>query len=89
MPTWDMRPALLLPLTLFHKVRLVGDRCRVGAMLGNEFATKGGVGSASVDLGDGLIVSALMVVNAVGDVIDENGQILAGLSEIHLTRLHS
>jgi L-aminopeptidase/D-esterase-like protein len=56
-----------------------GTGCRVGAMLGNAFATKGGVGSASVDLGDGLIVAALMVVNAVGDVIDEHGQIIAGL----------
>jgi L-aminopeptidase/D-esterase-like protein len=58
-----------------------GTGCRVGGMLGNEFATKGGVGSASVDLGDGLIVAALMVVNAVGDVVDEEGQIIAGLRQ--------
>lgn len=56
-----------------------GTGCRVGAMHGNEFATKGGVGSASIDLGGGLIVAALAVVNAVGDVTDEDGAIIAGL----------
>lgn len=58
-----------------------GTGCRVGGMLGNALATKGGVGSASIDLGDGLIVAALMVVNAVGDVVDEQGQIIAGLRQ--------
>jgi L-aminopeptidase/D-esterase-like protein len=58
-----------------------GTGCRIGAMMGNEFATKGGLGSASVDLGDGLIVAALMVVNAVGDVIAEDGSIMAGLRQ--------
>lgn len=58
-----------------------GTGCVVGAMLGNEFATKGGIGSASLDLGDGLIVAALMAVNAVGDVVDETGQIIAGVRQ--------
>ncbi len=57
----------------------VGTGCRVCAMLGNEFATKGGIGSAAVDLGNGLIVAALVAVNAVGEVVDEQGGILAGL----------
>jgi L-aminopeptidase/D-esterase-like protein len=56
-----------------------GTGCRVGAMLGNELATKGGIGSASVDLGDGLMVAALCAVNAIGDVVDEAGEILGGL----------
>lgn len=56
-----------------------GTGCRVGAMMGNELATKGGIGSAAVDLGDGLIVAALCAVNAVGDVVDEQGQIIGGL----------
>ncbi len=56
-----------------------GTGCRIGALMGNELATKGGVGSASVDLGGGLIVAALCAVNAVGDVVDEDGQILGGL----------
>jgi L-aminopeptidase/D-esterase-like protein len=58
-----------------------GTGCRIGAMRGNDYASKGGIGSASVDLGDGLIVAALMAVNAVGDVIDEGGQIIAGLRD--------
>jgi L-aminopeptidase/D-esterase-like protein len=58
-----------------------GTGCRIGSMMGNDFATKGGLGSASIDLGDGLIVAALMVVNAVGDILDEEGRIIAGLRQ--------
>jgi L-aminopeptidase/D-esterase-like protein len=58
-----------------------GTGCRIGAMRGNEYASKGGIGSASVDLGDGLVVAALVAVNAVGDVIDEDGEIIAGLRD--------
>lgn len=58
-----------------------GTGCRIGAMMGNELASKGGIGSASIDLGDGLIVSALVAVNAVGDIIDEKGEIFAGLRQ--------
>src|SRR5687768_15727232 len=58
-----------------------GTGCRIGALLGSEFATKGGTGSAAVDLGDGLIVAALCVTNAVGDVIDERGEIIGGLRQ--------
>lgn len=57
----------------------VGTGCRVGALAGNAQATKGGLGSAAVYLPNGLIVAALFAVNAVGDILDENGQILAGL----------
>jgi len=56
-----------------------GTGARIGAMFGNERASKGGIGSASIELDNGLIISALMAVNAVGDVIDEDGRILAGL----------
>jgi L-aminopeptidase/D-esterase-like protein len=42
-------------------------------------ATKSGIGTASVDLGGGVIVGAIIAVNAVGDVIDPHtGAILAG-----------
>ena len=55
-----------------------GTGATVGKTMGREHATKGGVGTASVDL-DGLVVGALAVVNAVGDVVDpETGQVLAG-----------
>lgn len=41
-------------------------------------AMKGGVGSARVDLGGGIVVCALSVVNAVGNVVLPSGEILAG-----------
>ncbi len=55
-----------------------GTGARVGMYLGPNFGCKSGLGSALIDLGDGLKVAALFVVNALGDVIDEQGQILAG-----------
>ncbi len=58
-----------------------GTGCRIGAMIGNELATKGGIGSAILRFDDGLIVAALVAVNAVGSVLDENGQIIAGLRQ--------
>jgi L-aminopeptidase/D-esterase-like protein len=57
----------------------VGTGCRVGAILGPGKATKSGVGTASADLGGGLVVGAIVAVNAFGDVVDPNtGEILAG-----------
>jgi L-aminopeptidase/D-esterase-like protein len=56
-----------------------GTGASCGKFMGNEMSTKGGIGSACVDLGDGLLVAALVAVNAVGDIIDESGQIMAGL----------
>jgi L-aminopeptidase/D-esterase-like protein len=49
--------------------------------MGNDYATKGGVGCASILLEGGLIVAALCVVNAVGDVVDEQGHIIAGVRQ--------
>ncbi len=56
-----------------------GTGARIAAMLGNERASKGGLGSAAIELPNGLIVAALMAVNAVGNVVDTDGQIIAGL----------
>jgi L-aminopeptidase/D-esterase-like protein len=56
-----------------------GTGASVGKMFGIDRASKGGIGSATVELDNGLIISALMAVNAVGDIIDEHGQILAGI----------
>ncbi len=56
-----------------------GAGAKIGGALGATFATKGGIGSVSIDLGSGLIVAALIAVNAAGDVMDERGQIIAGL----------
>ena len=54
-----------------------GAGTTVGKWKGTEFWMKGGLGSASAEQ-SGLIVGALAVVNAVGDIINENGTILAG-----------
>ncbi len=56
-----------------------GTGARIAALFGNERASKGGSGSASVMLPGGLIVAALMAVNPVGNVIGADGEILAGL----------
>lgn len=60
-----------------------GTGARVAAIRGNERASKGGIGSAAIELSNGLIVAALMAVNAVGNVIDENGRVIAGLRSAH------
>ena len=55
----------------------VGTGATVGKVMGPERAMKGGVGSWSIRLYDGAIVGALVVVNALGDVVNEGGEILA------------
>lgn len=56
-----------------------GTGATVGKVLGPERAMKGGLGSASVGRSGGLVVAALAVVNAFGDVRDPStGEILAG-----------
>ncbi|MDR5709108.1 MAG: P1 family peptidase [Armatimonadota bacterium] len=55
-----------------------GTGATVGKLLGPAGAMKGGVGSWSVRLAGDVVVGALMVVNAVGDVVAEDGTILAG-----------
>jgi L-aminopeptidase/D-esterase-like protein len=57
----------------------VGTGAAVGAILGASHRTKSGVGTASIDIGAGVIVGALVAVNAFGDVVDpDTGRILAG-----------
>jgi L-aminopeptidase/D-esterase-like protein len=47
--------------------------------LGGGKAMKGGIGTASIALANGLVVAALVAVNCVGDVIDPaTGKIVAG-----------
>jgi len=56
-----------------------GTGATVGKILGMRQAMKSGVGSFTVTLGGGVMVSALVVVNAFGDVRDPaTGKILAG-----------
>lgn len=64
-----------------------GTGATVGKIFGMQQATKSGIGSASVDLGGGLIVGAMIAVNAYGDIIDpESGRILAGARAISLDK---
>jgi L-aminopeptidase/D-esterase-like protein len=60
----------------------VGMGCSAGKLLGAGRATKTGIGSASVTLGGGLVVGALIAVNAFGDVVDEQGRIIAGTRKL-------
>ena len=56
-----------------------GTGATVGKALGMDFATKGGLGTASTVLPDGTIIAALVAVNAAGDVVDpDTGEVLAG-----------
>jgi len=57
-----------------------GAGATVGKILGTKQAMKSGVGSTSMHIGKGLIVGALAVVNAFGDVVDpKTGEIIAGV----------
>jgi len=56
-----------------------GTGATVGKIFGMKQAMKSGVGSASLTLGSGVMVAAMVVVNALGDVIDpETGKVVAG-----------
>jgi L-aminopeptidase/D-esterase-like protein len=56
-----------------------GTGATVGKMAGPSFMMKGGLGSASTLLSDGTLVGALVVVNALGDIIDpQTQQVVAG-----------
>ena len=58
----------------------VGTGASVGKIFGASLAMKAGVGTASLPVGGGVIVGALVAVNAFGDVIDPHtGEIIAGL----------
>lgn len=56
-----------------------GTGATVGNLMGIKQAMKGGLGTASMKIGNGVIVAALMAVNAFGDVVDpRNNQLIAG-----------
>ena len=57
-----------------------GSGATVGKLLGINYAMKSGIGSASMEIVPGLQIGALMVVNALGDVVNPtNSQVLAGV----------
>jgi L-aminopeptidase/D-esterase-like protein len=56
-----------------------GAGATVGKMGGRGKSMKGGLGSASIRLPDGLVVAAIVATNSVGDIIDPaTGQVVAG-----------
>ncbi|MBV6394952.1 MAG: putative aminopeptidase [Anaerolineales bacterium] len=64
-----------------------GTGASVGKIRGPGNAMKSGIGSASVEIGGGVIVGALIAVNPFGDVVDpNNGQIVAGARKSRKTK---
>ncbi|MEW5913828.1 MAG: P1 family peptidase [Thermodesulfobacteriota bacterium] len=55
----------------------VGSGATIGKLFGVAQATKGGLGGASLSLGK-LQMGVMAVVNAFGDVLDQEGRIMAG-----------
>ena len=56
-----------------------GTGATVAKVLGWERAVKGGLGTAALDLGEGLVVGAVVAVNALGGIFDNDaGSIVAG-----------
>ncbi len=57
-----------------------GAGATVGKFGGAGRSTKSGIGSASIALPNGLVVAAIVAVNAVGDVVDPaTGKVVAGV----------
>ncbi len=66
-----------------------GTGATVGKILGTAQCMKSGIGTASIEIGAGVIVSAIAAVNAFGDVIDpSSGQIIAGARSKDVGPLH-
>ena len=56
-----------------------GTGATVGKLLGRDKCVKGGIGTASIHLGGGLVIAAVVAVNAIGGVVDpETSEIVAG-----------
>jgi len=65
-----------------------GTGATVGKILGMGQAMKGGIGTASLEIGGGVIVGAIAAVNVFGDVIDPStGHIVAGARALRKGRL--
>ena len=66
-----------------------GTGATVGKIFGPSQCMKSGVGTASLEIGAGVIVGAIAAVNAFGDVIDPStGQIIAGARSKDVGPLH-
>jgi L-aminopeptidase/D-esterase-like protein len=66
-----------------------GTGATVGKILGPALCMKSGLGTASLEIGAGVIVGAIAAVNALGDVIDPStGQIIAGARSKAIGPIH-
>jgi L-aminopeptidase/D-esterase-like protein len=66
-----------------------GTGATVGKIFGPSQCMKSGVGTASLEIGAGVMVGAIAAVNAFGDVIDPStGQIIAGARSKDVGPLH-
>ena len=66
-----------------------GTGATVGKILGPALCMKSGIGTASLDIGAGVLVGAIVAVNAFGDVIDpSSGQIIAGARSKDVGPIH-
>lgn len=63
-----------------------GCGATVGKIKGSEYVTKSGIGSYSIKLDNGIVVSALVAVNALGDVYEE-GKVIAGALDDSKTKV--
>ncbi len=54
-----------------------GTGATVAKVRGLSHAVKGGIGAAAAEAG-GLVVGAIVAVNALGEIVDDEGQVLAG-----------
>jgi len=62
-----------------------GSGASVGKIFGMTGAMKAGLGTASIEIGGGVIVGAIAAVNAFGDVVDPStGKIIAGARTVKL-----
>jgi L-aminopeptidase/D-esterase-like protein len=66
-----------------------GTGATVGKVFGMAQAMKSGIGTASMEIGGGIRVAAIIAVNAFGDVIDpHSGAIIAGARSKQVGPLH-
>lgn len=66
-----------------------GTGATVGKILGPAQCMKSGIGTASLEIGAGIIIGAIAAVNAFGDVIDPStAQIIAGARSKDVGPLH-
>jgi L-aminopeptidase/D-esterase-like protein len=62
-----------------------GTGATLGKIFGMAGAMKSGLGTASIEIGGGVLVGAIVAVNAFGDVLDSaTGQIIAGARPANL-----